>query len=178
MHVADPSAGFEQHRQASGHVPGLQPDLPEPLQSAARHRADVERRRPDAARAVRRHGHLLEVEKKFGLLVRLDGGKPVEYSPFSKRSIPETRIRRLFRYAPPPPLGREQLLVNRVVDHPRYAFTVLLEADADRELWQTVREVRRPVQRVDVPDVLRAAIDAAALLGHDSNGSEIATSNA
>src|SRR5690349_17559268 len=64
---------------------------------------------------------------------------------------------------PGPALGSEHLLPDRIVDYPGDDFFTARQSQRHVEHGKTVREIRRPVERVHVPTVLGRSLATAAL---------------
>src|SRR5437016_4851408 len=65
-------------------------------------------------------------------------------------------------------LGGEELLAHRIIHDPGDDFAAIDEAQAHREHRKAVSEIGGPVERIDIPAIIRAGLLAAALLAHDS----------
>ena len=75
-------------------------------------------------------------------------------SDSSSRFAFDTRMRSPFKYAPAPALGRKHLVPSRIVNDPGDQLSGFLQTDRHVVNRESVGEIRRSVQRIDVPAIL------------------------
>ena len=172
VHVAHAPAGFADQQDSGGHVPGIETEFPERVEPAAGDIGQVDRRRPGAADAVRRHGHLV-IEVDVHVVMTLAAGEAG-----GGEAIGEARRLRHVNAAVVQPcsrsaLGREHFSMERVIDHARDQLARALQAERDVEHGKCVREVGGAVQRIDVPAEFGSSVVAAAFFGDDAVGREV-----
>lgn len=109
---------------------------------------------------------LLNIRTYSSRWSRLRKGKPVPIRLSASLSRRETRMRRSLRKAPRPREAVEKLIAGRVVDDGLRDQVSVAQRDRDRILREPVDEVRRPVERVDDPRVLRVAARAGLFRQH------------
>ena len=61
----------------------------------------------------------------------------------------------------------EQFVARGIVENARDALTLMLQRHRDAEHGKAVREIRRPVQRIDIPAIVAAAIGARAFFAEE-----------
>src|SRR5262249_32261608 len=134
-----------------GQIPGVEVPLPEPVEAAAGDVAEVERRRTGAAHPLRMLQRLapegqVEVDVLAVGVGEAGGGRrPPQLVHRGERDRGAVQAR------PVSPEGGEELLTDGIVDDPEEQIVLAGERDRHRELWIAVGEVRRAVERVDVP---------------------------
>src|SRR5437660_6979621 len=83
LHVRYPSAGFLHEQSSSGHIPGIQSELPERVQPSASHVCEINCRRTRAPYAMCSHGELM-IEMHVDAQVPLAAGKACAYQAVLK----------------------------------------------------------------------------------------------
>ena len=166
--IRDAASGLLDDQPTRGQVPGVELPLPEPVEAAAGHVAQVERRGAGATHPLclpYRFAPEGEVEVRvLPLVVRKAGSE--------ERTVELVHRGELDRGAIQARAGaaerREELLADGIVNQPEEELVVAGERDRDREVRVAVGEVGGAIERVDVPAMAVATGAAGGLLGMDA----------
>ena len=116
LKVRNFAAGLFDNQHARSRVPGIEVELPEPVEAAAGHAAQVERRRTRAPHAMGAQSDLV-IEVNVRILVPLVAGKTSGHQAL--RQVRDLRHldALLIQKRAASLLGREQLIARGIVDH-------------------------------------------------------------
>ncbi|EAU67323.1 hypothetical protein STIAU_7046 [Stigmatella aurantiaca DW4/3-1] len=161
-----PPARLLHQQRPRANVPGLEAKLEEAVEAPGRHIGEVQRGAPRAADALSAADDAAEeAHGAFGPLAHVIGKPRAQQGPLHLRRLTGPQGPSVER-GPLAPGRREELIQHRVVHHPSQHPLRPLHGQADAEMRDAVRVVRRPIQRIDEPPKARALGDAA-LLGQD-----------
>src|SRR5579862_1337873 len=162
MHAGIFAARLGYEQPAGSHIPWIQTELPERVQTAAGHISQIDRRRSAAAYAVRQHAHLM-VEVNVDALVAFAAGEAGgDERVFELRGLGNVNGAAI-EECTGAKLGGEQLIVDRIEDHARYEFALLFERHGHVEAGEAVGEVGGAIERVHIPAETGRAFVASAL---------------
>jgi hypothetical protein len=77
--------------------------------------------------------------------------------------------------SPGPALGRKEFVASRVIHHPDHYFTTAGQTQRNAEDRKTVGEIGCPIERIDVPAVIRSRFLAATFFRHYGVVGEVAS---
>ncbi|EPX83793.1 hypothetical protein ruthe_02590 [Rubellimicrobium thermophilum DSM 16684] len=138
-------------QQTRRHVPGVQAPFPEAIVASRGDIGEVERRRsqPPHPRAFGHQPRQILQRRRQGVArAEGDAGSEQRLGQACARTHPDAA------FVEPGPLtllGPEGLVLDGIVDHPGHDLPFVLESDGNGPVRQAVKEIRRPVQRVDDP---------------------------
>jgi hypothetical protein len=157
------AAGFLDEQDSRGHVPGLQVQLPEGIEPAARDVGEVERGGAGAAHSRGLLDDRAEL-RQVGVEARAGADR---HARADERVIQHVGLAdadlAAVQHRAPAALRDEKVLRARRVDHAELELPLVLQADRHGEVREAVQEVRRAVERVDDPEPVALPVGPAFL---------------
>src|SRR5277367_830327 len=144
-----PTGFFDQQNSRSG-VPGFKSKFPKPVETPGSDTRQIERSRavtPDPMRPQSKIPVIMNVGIRQPLMDRKSGAKKAGSQRIHFRNENSLLVQR--RAAAP--RRREKLIIKRIVNNSRKKLAPLSQRNRDRKTRVPVREIRRPIQRIDVP---------------------------
>jgi acetyl-CoA carboxylase, biotin carboxylase subunit len=165
LDVRDAPAGLRHEQRTGGDIPGVELELPEPVEPAAGDIGQVQGRRPAAPDG------LGPDDEPAPMIQVVDRARPDVVGEARGQKAPAQVVDAggpdggLVEKGPPPGDGPEHLLPHRVVDESEDDPALALEGRGDAEDREGVGVVRRAVERIDDPPEGRRARPGESLLG-------------
>src|SRR2546428_8291182 len=148
--MRDAAPGLFDHQRGRGHVPRMQPFLPEPVEPSASHVSQIERRRTVAAHGLRVHDEVRKMARKFSPLAYVVGKTGAEQRAGKIPDCGNVNAAPVERRALSA-LGREEFFAYRVVNRAQLQSSFVLQSNRNAKAGVAMRVVRGAVERVDDP---------------------------
>ena len=167
LHVGDETACFENDQGARGEIPAFQVVFPEGVHAAAGNPGEVKSCRPRTAQARGGARHAFKLRHEGSVVVRLAEGeagadqglREIRTSGDADAGVVHEGPLTFFRI--------EEFVAARVVDDADRQLAAVGHADAHGVLRETVQEVRRPIQGIDVPNAFGVRVFGDAVFFRD-----------
>jgi len=168
--LRDDPACFTHHERTGGNIPRAQIEFPKPIEAAASDTRQIERGgavAPDGLRDARHHAKVFAVAGEVG---RMKSG--------AHERVADTRDARYLHAltvegGAGTALGDEELIVKRRIDDADAQLVRPLVSNGNAEQGIRVREVRRAVERIDIPSLAGIAAANAAFFTNDRAAREL-----
>src|SRR6187455_3174815 len=167
--IAYEGAGFAQHHNPGGKIPGMQVPLPEAVEPARSSPSEVKRgsaKPPDSRGGSHDGAQFLEEQIMRGLSAVRNAGADHRGRELRACCDPDAAIVEKGAFAL---FGGKGFLIGRIEDESRNQLAFALERDRDGEDWNAMEEIGGAVEWIDDPAMAAvAAFDIAALLHQEA----------
>ena len=164
-HVGDNAPSLLHDEDPRGRVPRIQVEFPETVIASAGYIGEIKGRRARATDTMRAQRDLV-VEVNVRVLVALVTGKSSGHQTFRQVRCFRNRDALAIQGCAASLLGREKLVARGIVKNTCDAFAFVFDTERDAEHRITVREVRRTVERIDIPARVAAGFNAGPFFPH------------
>src|SRR5208337_4114515 len=116
-----------------------------------------------------------EIKLDVQIVIRCEGWETRGHQAFRQVPIVRNAKALAIQKSPGPALGRKEFVASGVIHHPDHYFTTEGQTQRNAEDGKTVGEIGCPIERIDVPAVIRSRLLASTFFRHYGVVREVAS---